>query len=141
MPKLSKDVKLHQDVQNFVKAAGTVSQAARELGVDRVTLWRFYHSGCALDRTRHALSQAISRNKSVTTENLAHETTTTRTTPRVVSEEDLRTMRSICNGMMTLIEMYEQQLSGGMTDIGMRGRRASAAVGDTDNNADSGARG
>jgi len=141
MPKLKKDDKLHQDVQNFVQAAGGLPQAARQLGVNRVTLWRFCHTGCAIDRTRHKLSQGISRNKSATSEYTAHETSTIQTAPRFVSDEDLKTMRLFCNGMMALIDMYEQlSLSRGAAPIAVAGERASASV-DTENNAGSGARG
>jgi len=142
MPKLKKDDKLHQDVQNFVQAAGGLPQAAQQLGVGRVTLWRFCKTGCAIDRTRHRLSQGISRNKSATTESPAYETTTTQAPPRFVSDGDLKTMRLFCNGMMALIDMYEQlSLSRGATHIAVPSERANASVVDTENNAVSGARG
>lgn len=142
MPKLKKDDKLHQDVQNYVQAVGGLPQAAQQLGVGRVTLWRFCKTGCALDRTRHSLSQGISRNKSATTESPTQETTTTQTPPRFVSDEDLKTMRLFCNGMMALIDMYEQlSLSRGATHTALLGERASASVVDTENNVVSGARG
>jgi len=142
MPKLKKDDKLHQDVRSYVQAAGGLPQAAQQLGVGRVTLWRFCKTGCALDRTRHRLSQGISRNKSATTESPTQETTTTQTPPRFVSDEDLKTMRLFCNSMMALIDMHEQlSLSQGPTRTSLLGERASASVVDTENNVVSGTRG
>ena len=50
-------------------------------------------------------------------------------------------MRVFCNGMMALIDMYEQlSLSRDTTHIAARGKRAGASVVNTENNAVSGAR-
>lgn len=117
MPKIQKDVELHQEVQQFVIKMGGIPQAAIQLGIDRTTLWRFNKSGCAIDRTRHALSDAIKRNKSATTEFAAHETRTKLDAPISISCNDLKTMRSFCQSMMALIDVYEQQLAEKSPDI------------------------
>ena len=66
MPSVTRDNHLLSRVEALITLTGSVSSAARQLGVNRVTLWRFSNSGRAISRTRSELDRRLSALQSET---------------------------------------------------------------------------
>jgi hypothetical protein len=123
MPRVSKDVELHGEVRAFVSNSGGVAKAARLLGFDRSTLWRFLKTGCALEQTRLKIQAGLKRNESATNAPLRNRMEAVLDKePVPVLGDELKVMRAFCQKMMALIDMYEHQVS-----LASHGASASAA--------------
>lgn len=107
MPKVNKDNELFEKVVAIIRSVGSVSEAARRLGVNKATLWRFSKGGRAIGRTRAALVQALALIESET----ARPSEPHRSQERGIEGfpvEDLRGMRELCNRMVAWIDMAEK---------------------------------
>lgn len=112
MPKVLEDVKLRDEVRQFVSNAGSISKAAQILGFDRTTLWRFHSTGCALEQTRLKIQAALKRNVSAT--NAAQRNSTESTLGKDLAPvlgDELKVMRAFCQKMLAMIDMFEHQAS------------------------------
>lgn len=108
MPKVQTDQLLHSEVSAFIDEVGGVARAAKLLGLERSTLWRFRKSGCALERTRKTISEAMKmRNKNATSASIRDAHGTKAEDYVSLKQDDLVTMRAFCQKMLTLIDTYE----------------------------------
>jgi len=108
MPKVAHDPLLQKRLQEFVDNHGNVAAAARMLGVDRATLWRFLERGMARIDTRQAYSAALEREaaKSETSVAVQAVAVAVGRNPRL-EERELRQIRRACEGVLALLNAYE----------------------------------
>jgi hypothetical protein len=112
MPKIVKDDLLQDKVRALVQAAGSYAAAARMLDINKVTIWRFHETGCAIDRTRVAIKEALRRveseinNKKSVTDN-AGNVTNSLGKKTDLQVPDLRMIRAFCQSMIALVDAYE----------------------------------
>lgn len=127
MPRVLEDVKLRDEVRQFVSDTGSISKAAQLLGFDRTTLWRFHNTGCALEQTRLKIQAALKRNESATN---ASSHSGTESIPgkdlAPVLGDELKVMRAFCQKMLAMIDMFEHQ-----TSVAAHGATAPAKRGDS----------
>lgn len=112
MPKTAPDKRLQEEAIAFVATLGNNgSEAARRTGVKKSTLWRFLQTGCAMEETRSAIREGISRNKSETTA-LNEPSFKSRQGKASITADDLKAIRAICQNMITLVDEYESSSGG-----------------------------
>lgn len=111
MPKVVPDDRLAEQVRTFVDICGGCGSAARKLGVNRASLWRFCQSGRAIPRTRARLIAGLSEQESATeaTENATIETTNP--VPASISFDDLARLRAFFQTMIMLVDAFAPQLA------------------------------
>lgn len=112
MPKVQRDDALLRNIEAIAQDCGGYSQAAKRLGVDRVVLWRFCATGCAIERNRVRLAEAAKRyaNESSSTnidEKLLHFANRSN-----VTTDDLQVIRHFCQKMISLVDAYEKMNEG-----------------------------
>lgn len=113
MPKAKVDALLINEIQAFVKEVGGFSIAARILNVEKTMLWRFHQKGCAIDRNRLLLREALERYRNATNAQKATPSvaktamTTSATVVPVLQGEDLAKMRLFFQNMLALVDVYE----------------------------------
>lgn len=108
MPKVQKDEALLQSIQAIVKECDGYSRTAKRLDVDRVVLWRFCATGCAIERNHTRLVDAVKRyrnesNKTDFDEKLLHFAKNDK-----VTADDLRVLRNFCQKMISIVDVYEK---------------------------------
>lgn len=59
MPRVQRGETLLERLQKIVKDCDGYGRAAQRLGAGKMPVWPFCTSGCAIDRTRARLSEAI----------------------------------------------------------------------------------
>ncbi|WP_141100952.1 hypothetical protein [Roseateles aquatilis] len=106
MPSVTRDNHLLSRVAAFILLTGSVASAARQLGVNRVTLWRFANSGCAISRTRLALDRSLSALQSETAgTGVAEQQKPHASRPGLAPE--LQGLRDLCTRVVSLIDALE----------------------------------
>lgn len=112
MPRVETDEALLREVRRYVESAGGVTKAARALGMDRSTLWRYLQSGSAIERNRAKLRQVARSQENETT---AQESATNEQLPAAslagCSIDELRKVRSMCRQAVMVIDWYEAHIA------------------------------
>lgn len=114
MPKVARDAELHERLKNFLLERGlSVAQAAKEFGVDRVSLWRFSATGKALENKKAEYKKALDRATSIKTETNTTVSFRENLVRSKVSIEDreLRRIRQACESVLRLLDVYEGRFS------------------------------
>jgi len=112
MPKVEKDHVLLRSIQTIVEDCNGYGPAAKRLGVDKMTVWRFCTSGRAIERNRARLAAAAKRYESE-----SHGTDIIKrllhfANPDKVTADDLRAIRNFCQKMIALVDAYEKMNEG-----------------------------
>lgn len=106
MPKVLKDEALQNEVREIVREAGGFTAASNLLHVNKVALWRFHETGCAILRTRTIIKNAVEHLKS---ETKFQKRETNEINQQVgVQLADLGVIRSFCQSMIALVDAYER---------------------------------
>ena len=108
MPKVQKDDVLLRSIQAIVNECGSCSRAARRLGVDKMTVWRFCTSGRAIERNRVRLADAVKRYENESSSVSIDEKLLHFANRDKVSADDLRVIRNFCQKMIALVDAYEK---------------------------------
>lgn len=120
MPKCEIDSVLQGQVHRFVSENGlTVNGAATLLGVNRTTFWRFHGTGEALSHTRARIREALANRKKCTAVLVADDAVGTDASKHqarpilqeVLADHELKQIRKACEGVLTLLNVYESQQS------------------------------
>lgn len=120
MPKCQVDHALQTQVCRFVSDNSlSVNGAAKLLGVNRTTFWRFHDTGVALDNTRARIRKALAnREKSdavrVSDDPVgggANEHQARHMRQGGLVDRELKQIRKACEGVLTLLNVYEAQQS------------------------------
>ena len=106
MPKVVRDERLAARVRAFIEQCGSTSAAAAALGVNKTLLWRFDRTGCAIDRTRTQLAEALGKHEKETVPAENGTNATVVGLPENVSTEDLVAMRAFFQNMLHVIDAY-----------------------------------
>lgn len=115
MPKVAQDVELQEQLNAFLRERGiTPAKAAKEFGVDRVSLWRFSTTGKAREDKKAEYRNALAR--------AAHQKSETSVAVSVkenrlgsqvsVGDRELRRIRQACECVLKLLDAYEVHFSG-----------------------------
>lgn len=137
MPKVQPDEVLREHATRVIRAYGGLAKAASKMGLGRSTLWRLQNKGRAIERTRQAVLAAIKHleNETAPPENGTNETDrrglAAMPPPSSVPAGDLLTIRSLCQSMMALVEMYEKMKLDSKLDAGVRTATGSEPNGQT----------
>lgn len=115
MPKVTQDTELQERLKSFLLERGlSIPQAANELGVDRVSLWRFSTTGRALKSKRAEYKNALDRATSIKTETSAavsfRENSVGSQVP--IEDRELRRIRQACESVLRLLDVYEGRFNG-----------------------------
>lgn len=125
MPKCQVDPALREQVRRFVSENSlSVNGAARLLGVNRTTFWRFHGTGEALVNTRTRIREALAnRNKSdavrVSDDAVgggASEHQARYMRQGGLADRELKQIRKACEGVLVLLNVYETQQSRANSD-------------------------
>jgi hypothetical protein len=122
MPKIQPDHDLLFQVNKIVEKYGGCSPAAKYIGVDKATLWRFLKTGCAIERTRTTLRKAVELRKSATSIGGGGENETNLGKLATLSLDDLQRIKSMFQTMILVIDSYE-------LSVGRSGAEAESRVG------------
>jgi hypothetical protein len=133
MPKVVRDERLAARVRLFVERRGTVAAAATALGVSRTLLWRFHRSGCAINRTRTLLAEALGQYEKETSPAESETTEAPAGLPRSVSVDDLIAMRAFVQNILNVIDAYVATPSGDAATVGFAHAVAGGATARPDN--------
>lgn len=106
MPKISPDENLLMNVRALVAKNAGCSAAAKLIGIDKATLWRFLKTGSAIERNKAILRSAVeaAENEIHYRDSEANEAGTGSATG--LSLDDLQRMKSMCQTMILVIESY-----------------------------------
>jgi|GEM_PF-6024773 len=121
VPKVAQDDELRTQLQQFIQASQmSIPQAARELGVDRVSLWRFLTTGKARKDRRQVYHASLARLRLEKTETKIPVSVSLPervTTPLPVHARELRHIRRVCDSLLRMLDAYEGALlkQGGET--------------------------
>ena len=111
MPKVAQDDELRTQLQQFIQANEmSIPQAARELGVDRVSLWRFLSTGKARKDRRQVYHASLARlrlEKTETTSAGSVSLSKRATMPPPVHARELLHIRRVCDSLLRLLDAYE----------------------------------
>lgn len=118
MPKCEVDRVLQDRVNRFVRESGlTVCGAASELGVDRTTFWRFCDSGRARSDTRAQYREALEKRNNNPATSVAYDADALARRARAalqrgLVDHELKLIRTACEGVLMLLDVYEAQSLG-----------------------------
>ena len=121
MPKCEVDVELHHEVKRFMSEYRlTRNAAATTLGVGRTTFWRFCDTGRAREDTKKVYREALAKcNKSTSTrvadDAVDADLPATQARPALaaaLADRELKQIRRVCEGVLTLLDVYESQIVG-----------------------------
>lgn len=109
MPKISPDENLLMNVRALVAKNAGCSAAAKLIGIDKATLWRFLKTGSAIERNKAILRSAVEAAENEihyrdSEANEANEAGAGSATG--LSLDDLQRMKSMCQTMILVIESY-----------------------------------
>jgi hypothetical protein len=113
MPKVITDDALLAEVLAIEKNVGSRSKLALQLGVDRATFWRFCQTGRAIDKTREVIRQGLMRNKN---ETIGKVGISIENSFGVNIHDDMQSLRSLCNTVLTVLDGYEKLLANSMAN-------------------------
>jgi hypothetical protein len=111
MPSVRTDDRLLAEVLAIQVVVGNKSKLAAMLGIDRSTFLRFCSTGKAIDRTRARIRKGLMRYKNETTESHGKENASIGTVLTGNILEDMQTLRSLCNTVLTVLDGYEKLLA------------------------------
>ncbi len=120
MPKCEVDRALQDQVRRFVSGNDlTVNGAAKLLGVNRTTFWRFHDTGEALVSTRARIREALANRKKSDAVRVsvdavggdAGEHLERRMLQGGLADRELKQIRKACEGVLALLNVYEAQQS------------------------------
>lgn len=120
MPKIDRDEALQREVEALIAAyGGSGALIAREIGVDRSLLWRFRRTGRAIPATRDKLRNGMERLRKNRATPVADSVASSGRGPRVWAglvgrDPELRQVRRMCEGLLALLDAYDQQAQAGM---------------------------
>jgi hypothetical protein len=124
MPKCEVDSALQDQVRDFVSESKlTVSGAAKILGVDRTTFWRFYNTGKARDDTKVQFRDALANRNKKAARPAADDSHRADAMggqmgpqlPGDLTDREIRRLRRACEGVLTLLNAYEVQRATSLT--------------------------
>jgi hypothetical protein len=104
MPKVQRDDGLLQRLQTIVKECDGYGRAAKRLGIDKMTVWRFCTRGCAIERTRMRLSEAVKSYEEDPSRIKLNAQLLHFANQDKVTAEDLRVIRHFCQKMISLVD-------------------------------------
>lgn len=109
MPKVQQNADLAIEVNKIVARLGSQASAAKHIGIDKTTLWRFLGTGRVIERNRKLLQQAVANEENETplAANEMHPERSEANGRASRLPEDLQRIRAMCQSMMTMIDMYE----------------------------------
>lgn len=106
MPKISPDENLLMNVRALVASNAGCSAAAKVIGINKATLWRFLKTGSAIERNKAILRSAVDAAESEPRDRDS-ETNEASTGPATgLSLDDLERMKSMCQTMILMIESF-----------------------------------
>lgn len=118
MPKCGFDPNFQHQLHRFVSDnALTVNGAATALGVDRTVFRRAYKFGTALESSKMKIRKALANRDKGAVSNDAVSAVGGGTQPRptlqgVLADCELKQIRRVCEGVLTLLDHYESQTMG-----------------------------
>lgn len=121
MPKCDVDFELQQEVKRFMHENRlTKSAAAKALGVDRATFWRFCSSGRAIGDTRLRYRDALAKcsgSASLQPKNVSFDAVSAADQPvsrsrPVLELSELAQIRRTCESVLALVGAYEAHMAG-----------------------------
>lgn len=121
MPKCEVDLVLQEQLRLFMSENRlSVRGVAEKLGVERTTLWRFYHSGRARGDTRALYCEALAKCRNDAVGGVADVADVADVNPgpahRVLhaglADLDLKRIRRACETVLALLDICEAQASG-----------------------------
>ena len=120
MPRCQVDSALRDRVRRFVTDnAVSVNGAAKLLGVNRTTFWRFHDTGAGLVSTRARIQEAIANCEKSDVARVSDdavgggvpEQQARRIRQGLLADRELRQIRKACEGVLALLNVYEAQQS------------------------------
>lgn len=108
MPKVQRDEALLERLNMVVKECDGYGRAAKRLGVEKMMVWRFCTNGCAIERTRVRLSEAVKSYERESSRITLNEQLLDFANQDKVTAEDLRVIRHFCQKMIFLVDAYEK---------------------------------
>lgn len=112
MPRIERDKSLQERLIQVVQEAGNPSAAAARLGLSRTLVWRFYNSGCAIQRSRLKIEVALdawsSQVSKPTRSEMKNEANASFLQLEKLSPEEFRTMRKYFQSMVAMMDLFEE---------------------------------
>lgn len=106
MPKIAPDDNLLIKVRALVAMHAGCSAAAKFIGIDKVTLWRFLNTGAAIERNKAKLRSAVEECENEPGERKSEKSEAGAGLQNGLSLDNLETMKSMCQTMILVIESY-----------------------------------
>jgi hypothetical protein len=106
MPKIAPDDNLLIEVRALVAKHAGCSAAAKFIGINKATLWRFLNTGAAIERNKAKLRAAVKEHENEPREPKSETSEADEGSRNRLSLDDLERMKSMCQTMILVIESY-----------------------------------
>jgi hypothetical protein len=106
MPKIDRDDNLLIKVRALVAKHSGCSAAAKFIGINKATLWRFLNTGAAIERNKAKLRSAVDKPENEPCERKSETSEAGAGARNGLSLDDLERMKSMCQTMILVIESY-----------------------------------
>lgn len=112
MPRTDCDKPLQNRLRQVVQELGSPSAAAKQLGLQKTLVWRFYNHGRAIPKSRAALEAALDAYAHQVTQKVESEINSETNGSLLqlagLSPDEFRAMRKLFQGVVTMMDIYER---------------------------------